>query len=950
MRLIMLALGVVATLLAPNVAAEAPVCDGVYPQMSCGLRYNTEQECSSVGCCWDASQSTCFFGKINGYTYSESFKDDSSFGGDLKLKAPSGGFGPDFENLSVQFIQETSKRVHMKIAPTGADGQRWEVPDSVLPRPKGSSRLSSSSMQYHIVEDPFQVVIRRAGSTQDLFFLSKMLVFQDQYIQFVLGTPKNAVATFGFGEATRHSQKMQYGQTHSLWATDQAAAEFDDSLYGAHPFFIQVLDDGTAHGAFFLNSNAMDVALYHDDTGAMGDSIGIQTTGGLVDVYFFSGSSPTDVLRQYQEVVGKPMMPPFWSLGFHNCRWGYENLDYVKDVVANYSAAGIPLETQWVDIDYMDAYKDFTVDPTNFPAQDMQAFIAQLNSNEQHFVPIVDPGIYAISEESDPYPALVEGLEQNVFVKDLTNEKLYLGQVWPGVTYFPDWFAANATSYWTSQLVQFHKLLGYSGLWIDMNEVSNFCNADGMAQSCELDFSGSPCDDGCCGMKCVTVDPTNKYDVAPFVPHVFQGSLGGKTIAASAIHQDGVTREYDAHSLYGLMESIATNKAVIEATGERPFVLSRSTFPGSGVHTAHWTGDNKASWDNLVASITTMNMLSVFGMSMTGADICGFIDDTTEELCARWIEVGAFSPFSRNHNSINMMPQELYRWESVTEASRSALELRYRMLPHLYTLMYQASAQGTPVMNGLWMQFPADADAVAVEEQYMWSDSVLFTPVVRQGATSVTGYFPAAKWYPLGENCAGPDVINGPASVNLDTPLTATNVHIRGGTVLPAQQYAMTTAAVKRTPYTLIVAADPAASASGSLYIDSGVSVVDNDDRNSADHVLLGYTFNFEGTSGSLVSEVQTDTYSMTEAGAADNVPLGWAVFLGVPVTDGSACSASVTVSAAGARMGRQVPAVDVKVKRHSAEETAQVVVSFVTDSEDAVHIMDNYAVKLSCV
>lgn len=797
-------------------SAYGQECENVYPHLSAGLKTKTEDSCTSSGCCWDSNLGSCYLPKINGYKYTEQHSDGSSFGGDLVLNSPSGAFGPDFENLSVEFTQETAHRLHMKITPKGED--RWEVPESVLKRPKGSSKIRDSSMKAHIIEDPFQFAIRRSGSTQDLFYMSKMLVFQDQYIQFVLGTPRNTVATFGFGESTRHSQQMKMNSTYSLWATDTPAAVFDKSLYGSHPFYIQVLDDGTAHGAFILNSNAMEASVHHDDK--QGDSIGVQIAGGIIDMYFFSGSSPSDVIKQYQEVIGKPMLIPYWSLGFHNCRWGYENLDYVKEVVSNYSAAEIPLETQWVDIDYMDHYKDFTVDPDNFPATEMQEFIADLNSKGQHFVPIVDPGIYAV-EESTPYDALVKGLEQDVFVKDLTNEKPYLGQVWPGNTYFPDWFAANATSYWTEQLTAFYKLLPYSGLWIDMNEVSNFCNPDGMAQSCVEDFTG---DRGreCFGVTCTTVDPNNKYDNSPYVPQVSQGSLGAKSIPASVIHQDG-TLEYNAHSLYGLMESIATHSAIISATGKRPFVLSRSTFPSSGVHTAHWTGDNEASWPNLIASISTMNSLSLYGMSMTGADICGFMVDTTEELCARWIEVGAFSPFSRNHNSIGQSPQELYRWESVTTASRSVLNLRYRLLPHLYTLMYLASSEGATVMNGLWMHFSSDATAVSVEEQYMWSDGILFTPVLAEGATSVTGYFPAGKWYSMFDDSS----ITGPKKVELPTPLTATNVHVRGGVVLPLQDYGRTTSEVRETPLTLIVALDDHGEAAGRLYQDDGESVME---------------------------------------------------------------------------------------------------------------------------
>lgn len=157
-----------------------------------------------------------------------------------------------------------------------------------------------------------------------------------------------------------------------------------------------------------------------------GQTLGIQSTGGLLDIYIFSGPTPQSVISQYLQVIGRPAMVPYWSLGFHNCRWGYKNLTIVEEVVANYSKAGIPLETEWVDIDYMDAYLDFTTDPINFPQDRLEAFINQLHSNNQHFVPIVDPGIYV----ADPsYSTYTEGITQEVFIKDLTETNYYLGQV-----------------------------------------------------------------------------------------------------------------------------------------------------------------------------------------------------------------------------------------------------------------------------------------------------------------------------------------------------------------------------------------------------------------------------------------------------------------------------------------------------------------------------------------
>lgn len=291
----------------------------------------------------------------------------------------------------------------------------------------------------------------------------------------------------------------------------------------------------------------------------------------------------------------------------------------------------------------------------------------------------------------------------------------------------------------------------------------------------------------------------------------------------SSVHAGDVL-EYNAHSLYGLMESIETKNAVAAATGARPFVLTRSTFASSGHHVAHWTGDNEASWRDLAGSIITMNNLAMFGISMTGADICGFGGDTTEELCARWIEVGAFSTFVRDHNAIDSQPQELYRWESVTEASKSVLAMRYQLLPHLYTLMYLAHSTGITVHNALWTHFPSDANVFGRDGQFMWYDSILFTPVLTEGAREVTGYFPKAVWYSLFDD----SVIDASAAgkvLTLPTPLTATNAHVRGGTVLPMQQAAMTTRESRKTPFKLMVAMDTDGSAQGSLFLDDGIQL-----------------------------------------------------------------------------------------------------------------------------
>lgn len=245
-----------------------------------------------------------------------------------------------------------------------------------------------------------------------------------------------------------------------------------------------------------------------------------------------------------------------------------------------------------------------------------------------------------------------------------------------------------------------------------------------------------------------------------------------------------------------------------------------------------------------------MNNMALFGIPMIGADICGFQDNTTEELCGRWIQVGAFSPFSRSHNIRKVVPQELYRWESVAEISRSVLKLRYELLPYLYTLMYNAHAYGRTVHNAMWMHFASDGNAFFQDKQYMWSDGILFTPVLSQGASVVTGYFPQGLWYSLFDDTFI-DSSDGGKFVSIETPFDKTNVHVRGGTVIPKQDFAMTTSALRKSPFSLLLALDTNGEASGELFLDDGVQI----------DIYLSSVISYEVADNILVSKVSTNTY-----------------------------------------------------------------------------------------
>lgn len=855
------------------------VCSGVANEdkADCGFNGVTADSCAAAGCCWtevnDKITPWCFYPSelvSAGYALSGMVETATGYAGTLQLQGNGSNYayGPDIAQLNLEVVFETADIVRVKI--TDAAAARWEVPESVIPRPHAEAKPSAQNFDFtYSTEAPFSFEVTRKSDGRSLFKLDgSSFIYKDQFLQVSTAIDSTA-KTFGLGESTRLNHALESGTTYTLWAMDLAAAAFNANLYSSFPYYLQMVD-GAAHGAMLLNSNGMDVVLEES-------ALTFKTIGGIIDLYVFAGPSPAEVVQQYTSIVGKPAMVPYWSLGFHNCKYGYTSVAQVEEVVANYSAAGIPLDTQWMDIDYMQNYRDFTLDAVNFNQQEVASFVDSLHANGQHFVPIIDPGIMVYSG----YDAYEEGVSKDLFVKDISGG-YYLGQVWPGPTYFPDFLHPSAQEYWTDQLTAFYEMVPMDGLWIDMNEVSNFCNVDGTGQVCSNTApKGCPAPGAsqtdCC-LVCTSVDGSNALDFPPYAIGSAYGKLSTKTMAMSATHYGNVS-VYDAHNLYGLTEQIATNAALTAIRGKRPFLLSRSSFLSTGAHSAKWTGDNAATWDDLRSSIISIMDFNIFGVPMIGADICGFIDDTTEELCARWIEVGAFYPFSRDHNALGAAPQELYLWESVTAAAKNALGMRYQLLPYMYTLFYRAHTAGDMVVQALWVNFPSDAAALAVDQQFMLGSAVLVTPVVTQGATSVSGYFPQGLWYDFTTRALAIDASAGGVQRQLVTPLTAVNVHVRGGNVLPLQEAAMTTTAGRKTPFTLLAALCPGGKAFGELFWDDGEQL------GLEEYLSVSYAVETAADGGAVhgsFSAVVTQKSSRDAAvSAADGVKVGSVVVAG---------------------------------------------------------------------
>lgn len=447
-----------------------------------------------------------------------------------------------------------------------------------------------------------------------------------------------------------------------------------------------------------------------------------------------------------------------------------------------------------------------TLDKARYPQEKTISFIQEQLQKGRLVIPIIDPGV---SIKAD-LPAYFEGYSSNVFMRSPSFQEYYQGHVWPGPVHFIDFLTDNAKDYWTHQLAGFKELIPYSGLWLDMCEPADF----GVGHKNQRPNLPHP--------------PHYNLNYPPYAINnaMAEEPIFFKSITMDARHADG-HHHLGYHNVYGLAESFRTAQAMeaIEP-GKRHLILTRSTFPGSGRFTAHWLGDNFSDFENIKYSIAGLFEFQLFGIPMVGPDICGFLGTADGELCTRWMALGAFYPFARNHNAERPenAPQEPYQWASTIEVTKKYFLFRYSILPYWYTLMRMAHDWGSPMIRPMFFEYPSVKELYEMEEQFMVGPALLVIPVLRRNSYTVQGILPEGVWYDPLDIGSSPIIASSLRKITFHADIYTIPVLLRGGYILLRHYPELTIRSTMNNDLFLLVALDGNNTAQTEYYFDDGIS------------------------------------------------------------------------------------------------------------------------------
>jgi len=583
---------------------------------------------------------------------------------------------------------------------------------------------------------------------------------------------------FGLGEKA-DEKLIKNGSQYTMWNTDYYAyTSRQDPLYVSIPFFMGQRNY-KSYGIFFDNT----YKSYFNFGASNNRFYWFGAEKGEMDYYFIYGPDMKRVVSDYTKLTGRMELPPMWSLGYQQSRWSYYPESTVKRIAKTFRDKNIPCDVLYLDIHYMDGYRVFTFDKNRFP--NPAEMITDLKNQGFKIIPIVDPGVKADSN----YFAAKEGLEKSLFAK-YPDGIPYQGQVWPGWAYFPDFTKKETRDWWGTKLSSLLKE-GVEGIWNDMNEPSTWGQA---------------------------------------FPDMIKFDDNGFTADHKKIH-----------NVYALEMAHATRDGLRKYSAQRHFILSRAGFAGIQRYSANWTGDNVSNDESLRLACVMPQNIGLSGQPFIGSDVGGFMSgEPTNELYIRWMQLGAFTPFFRCHSAIATKAREPFAFnESVEEASREVIQLRYKLLPFWYNEFYSSSQTGLPIMRPMFLNYQDDENCYSTDAQYqfMVGENLLVAPVVSSTENFKKLYLPKGRWYDWNNNKTA---VGGDWQV-VAVPINKIPLYIKEGGMIPKQEVQNYVGEKKINELELVIF--PSEKSEYTFYEDDGQSYEYENGKNS----LTKFSFEITG-------------------------------------------------------------------------------------------------------
>ncbi|MDE6621150.1 MAG: alpha-glucosidase [Lachnospiraceae bacterium] len=533
----------------------------------------------------------------------------------------------------------------------------------------------------------------------------------------------DADVIYGLGEANRGINKRGYKYVSNC-TDDPNHTEDKISLYGAHNFIVI--------------AGKKQVGLFFDYPADMCFDIGYTRQDMLIvsceraDLYLYviTGESAYDVVKQFRKIIGKSYIAPKYAFGFGQSRWGYKTAEDIEAVVKRYRDNQIPIDMVYLDIDYMQDYKDFTVNAERFP--EFPQFVQKMKAEKIHLIPIIDAGV----KIEDGYDIYEEGVEKGYFCKR-EDDSDFVAAVWPGWTHFPDMLNPDARAWFGGKYERLTSL-GIDGFWNDMNEPSIFYSEEGIKalNQAIVDYVKDTNLDGDFADNASTVPGEIRWLMEQLQNNPEDYRRFYHNINGEKVRHDFV------HNLYGFNMTRAAGEALRKIAPDKNMLLfSRSSYIGMHRYGGIWTGDNQSWWSHILLNLKMMPSLNMCGFLYTGADLGGFGSNTTRDLVLRWLALGVFTPLMRNHTAIGTREQECYQFEHI-EDFRHVVGVRYRLIPYLYSEYIKAAENDDMYFRPLGFDYPDDRRAVETEDQLMLGNEVMIAPVYTQNVSGRTVYLP----------------------------------------------------------------------------------------------------------------------------------------------------------------------------------------------------------------